>query len=297
MLFTIDDSCSINASRPVALGMFVGDAVYRNTLDPELRFAGRQDDVAIGLDANPLLAAVHVLTFLHMPTDPRKVPNTCVPTVDELIMEAGMRCTVNLDCGDTGTAHSTSLPPPLRLVVSDMRSGSSPQELAMTAGVLTALRRTLVNRPAFMFETEERAAFVAKLVSHVESGGFVAGPGGGIDEVRLPVAYLTAKVARKKPGRKYRHPDETRNLLRKINERVKKHVVRPYDPTLASWHFETDGDMPRVRKRRSGASRPSAAAAAGKKKGRRGGRRRRRWDDDDDEEEESDMASERTVSL
>lgn len=283
VLLSIDNNGYIPHSRPLALGIFVGDAVYRNSLDPALRFTGRQDDIAIGVDANPLLAAVHVLTFLHMPTDPKKVPNTLAPTLEELIALSGMPY-APLDI--IATADSTSLPPPLRLLVADMRSGSTREELAMIGGMLAALRRTLVNTAAFTYETRERADFVARLVEHVELGFsciFGLSSATRAEEssnlVALPVAHRTALVAKLAPGRKARWPQDTAKLLRKVNERAAAYVVKLYDTVLLSWHLETDGDMPRVRKRRSGASRPAA-----KRRGR--GRRRQQ---DETESEESDL--------
>ncbi len=52
----------------VALGIFVGDKLWANTLDPALRFRGRREnfDPSAGLvaDANHLLAPVHIVTSL-----------------------------------------------------------------------------------------------------------------------------------------------------------------------------------------------------------------------------------------
>lgn len=51
----------------VALGVFVGDGLWANTLDPALRFRGRRDNFNPALpivDANHVLAPVHIVTTL-----------------------------------------------------------------------------------------------------------------------------------------------------------------------------------------------------------------------------------------
>ena len=51
----------------LAVGVFVGDRLWRNTLDPSLRFRGRRENFDLAFDANHLLAPVHVITSLLQP--------------------------------------------------------------------------------------------------------------------------------------------------------------------------------------------------------------------------------------
>ncbi len=283
----------INYSKPIALGMFVGDRVYSNTLNPKIRFMGREDDVSGGVDANPLLAAVHVLTFLHMPTNPKKVPNTAVMTLRELIELAGLECEQSIE----PCATSTQLPPPLQLLVSDMRATTTNTEMAVVAGITVALRRTLDNISSFMWETKQRAEFVKSLVEHLHPPPTLLITA---NEVKVPDSHRTSTVLALPSTRAARWQSDTQNLLKKVNMRVANFVHRPHDAILRAWHEEIEMTKTVVcRKRRSGASRPVSSNKKSKKSSssntsnnKRRQRRRRRptsdpeteTDDDDDDD-------------
>lgn len=59
-----DDRKTVNT---LAIGVFVGDDVYANTLDPSTRLRARPERLSDGLDAHQLLAPVHVVTPLLEP--------------------------------------------------------------------------------------------------------------------------------------------------------------------------------------------------------------------------------------
>lgn len=85
----------------VAIGFFAGKELYRNTLDPAMRFVGRKgDDVANGVDRNQLLAAVHVVTVTHLQGEQ-------APHIDPVLM--------------TPVSKNDMLPEPLSLIVADMQ--------------------------------------------------------------------------------------------------------------------------------------------------------------------------------
>ena len=53
-------------TRAVACGFFAGAALWCNSLDPGVRFVGRADNIVAGINNNELVAAVHVVTTLHL---------------------------------------------------------------------------------------------------------------------------------------------------------------------------------------------------------------------------------------
>jgi len=94
----------------VALGVFVGDRLWSNTLDPALRFRGRREnfDLSTGLicDANHLLAPVHIFTSLLRPD----VVSTLVPSAPLFVDQR--------------------LPQQLQLLVSDVQAALTAQQPA-----------------------------------------------------------------------------------------------------------------------------------------------------------------------
>jgi hypothetical protein len=92
---------SCNDVRSLAIGFFAGKELYRNTLDPAMRFVGRKgDDVGNDVDKNQLLAAVHVVTVTHLQGEE-------APRIDPVLM--------------TPVSMNDALPEPLSLIVADMQ--------------------------------------------------------------------------------------------------------------------------------------------------------------------------------
>lgn len=113
---------------PVALGVFAGDEVYGNTLDPQHRFRGRVDTLShlACVDANRLLAPVHLLTSLLRKGE--------FVTFDIL---AGGR----LDLSPPST--DARLPAPLQLLVAGVQAALASQEAGQQQTVAGVVRVAL----------------------------------------------------------------------------------------------------------------------------------------------------------
>ena len=104
-------SRTFEAINCVALGMFVGDQLYTNTLDKTTRFQGRPDDLKntmLPVDNNQVLAPVHIITTLF-----RDTPVTLAGVLEG---PPGMLLPF---------AYSNTLPYPLELAVADIQAATT----------------------------------------------------------------------------------------------------------------------------------------------------------------------------
>ena len=184
----------------VALGVFAGGELYKNTLDPSKRFRGRRDTFN-GMppqDANILLAPVHVLTCLLR----------CDPGAQPVTLDSVLGVQPDL------TQHLVDprLPLPLQLVATDVQAHlgtamvahqpGTPQHAAwqLTRAAYQALQNVQAKRSDTV--TDGPRVQLVKLV--LDTLGGASGSGSGASArggVQLPLTQRQQTADRKKKNK------------------------------------------------------------------------------------------------
>ncbi len=177
---------------PVAMGVFIGDEVYANTLESAYRYRGRADSIPENLaantpvvDANRLLAPVHLLCSL--------------PRLNEFAhfeQLAGGR----LDLSPPST--DTWMPAPLQLLVANVQASPHSQ-------VVQVLRQAMVDKTlGIKAEDRARRVLLVNTVLDAMSGRLVDADGNQLEELQLP----DIKSGGCKKAGQYLHAATTRQL-------------------------------------------------------------------------------------
>lgn len=126
------------AEQCVALGVFGGTEMYRNVLEPDMRYRGRPDNVFAGQDNNHLLAPVHVVSCLT--PDCGGAPMTWRELMEHHAarMAAAGGHVLQPGTGATRHARCSQLPPELELLVADVRN-PLPEEMWTMWGLAEAM--------------------------------------------------------------------------------------------------------------------------------------------------------------
>lgn len=203
----------------VAIGVFVGEGVYANALDPALRVRGRRDGFGGGAaprDANQLLAPVHVLSVLLQPG--RAV------TFDALTNVRG------LDLAPPTT--DSRLPAPLAVLVPNVQAtlaaGLPTPQFVAACAVTRAMHEVSVKRTSSTND-DDRVAALCTLLRAMMTQQLPE------SRVELPPTRRAAMAAARKGKR---HSQKTGVLLADAAakaRRVLDPILGDYD-TLAAMH-------------------------------------------------------------
>lgn len=215
VLLCCNESRTLDAINCVALGMFVGDQLYANTLDKTSRFQGRPDDFNNGVDNNQVLAPVHIITTLFRNTN---------------VTLAGMLGGVG-EGMELPFAYQANLPHPLEAAVRDIQAATTtPMDIAgtsrfmeqMLSGVVVGLlRHEKVPRTTVVDDTD-RVDLVTKVLDlvtgHLDT-----------DLINTPIAQANRaeKLAPKNKKRKDKFALKT--VLQRAACNVQKSRLHPAD--------------------------------------------------------------------